>query len=585
MSSVVVARYGPAALSVLAAIGVSIFIAYFVIAFSGAVGGGRRYEYSSPLAAMWTGIGTMWYSVSFLTWWASSRDTRNVDTREGLPALYVWALYSLLFAVEGFVALIGWAQAKNEAAASVFSFLWILVGGLAASITVGLLRAKRSVPPNKGTTQADLENGNNGSQSEVKTKRCSRCSWCCTKRFWVDFLCLFLITFLLVFSTGFMMQGISSASDANMVPPGQVYSFPLRFNGNTMDVQMHLYCFGEKSTSDSPTVILEHGGGANSLTMLALAEELESSFNTRACVYDRLGYGYTPTYYTSTGSGTSSTRLPNSGAILSQLLGVAGEAGPYVCAGHSAGGEACLWFAHEYQGTVTGIAILDGYPDLIRAGSFRPGIHPEGSGPLPAIQAVTVLAGGTGLTRGLVGDMGEDFVPSDKRGTVTSLYGQARFWFAQYWDVRSDLESDNESRLYQQLDGTVDENGIVTYGGTLSGTKILVIPAESTVSDIDCNDKDKGSYCCGNAKNSTSCMDNAFDRMLFREQSDRYAATLSNDTLGLVIQGPPGSEHGFVSHKDYYAWIATQIGEQLLSESFRLSDCGEYVPVQMRCRK
>ena len=52
MSRNLVSLYGPAILSVLAAIGVSIFIAYFVIAFSSSAGGGRMYEYSSPLAAM-----------------------------------------------------------------------------------------------------------------------------------------------------------------------------------------------------------------------------------------------------------------------------------------------------------------------------------------------------------------------------------------------------------------------------------------------------------------------------------------------------------------------------------------------------
>ncbi|KAL3940553.1 MAG: hypothetical protein SGBAC_004932 [Bacillariaceae sp.] len=521
-----VSNYGPIILSVLAAIGVIIFITYFVISFGS--GGGSLYEYSCPLAAMWTGLGTMWFSISFLVWWYCSKHThtRNADIREGLPALYVWAFYSALFGIEGFVALIGWSQANNEAATSVLSFLWILVGGLAASMTIGLVSTKRSIPPeNKEGTPSDLENGFPDEEGE----------------------------------------GTSSASDAKMVPPGQVYLFPLAFNGNTIDLQMHLYCFGDKGTTDSPTVIMEHGGGANSLTMLAVAQELERNFNTRACIYDRLGYGYTPSLYTSAGSATSSTRLPNSGVILSQLLDVAGEAGPFVCAGHSAGGEACLLFAHEHQGNVNGIAIMDGYPDIIRASSIRPGVNHDDDSPLSAVQSFAVMAGGTGLTRGLVGDMGEDFVPSDQRDNVSSLYGQARFWFAQYWDVRADDEVDDESRTYRQLDGTITEKGLISYGGTLSGTKVLVIPAESTVSEIDCEGKDKESYCCGTAKNSTRCMDEALDRSLFREQSDLYAATLSNDTLGLVIQGPAGSDHGFVNQKDYYKWIATQIGEQLLS--------------------
>lgn len=48
-----------------------------------------------------------------------------------------------------------------------------------------------------------------------------------------------------------------------------------------------------------------------------------------------------------------------------------GEEGPFVCAGHSAGAESCLWFAHE-RPDVEGVAMMDGYPDLIRAGATRP---------------------------------------------------------------------------------------------------------------------------------------------------------------------------------------------------------------------
>ena len=161
-----------------------------------------------------------------------------------------------------------------------------------------------------------------------------------------------------------------------------------------------------------------------------------------------------------------------------------------------------------------------------------------------------------------MGDPGPNFVPFASRQTVKSLYGQARFWFSQYWDVRSDVEMEESSRLYLQLNGTIGNNGLVTYGRTLSGTKVLVLPAESTVAALDCDGKDSGSYCCGSAKDSTICEDQELDRSIFRAQNDLYASTLGSN--GLVIQAPAGSEHGFVNHKDYYKWAASQIGEQLL---------------------
>jgi len=242
-------------------------------------------------------------------------------------------------------------------------------------------------------------------------------------------------------------------------------------------------------------------------------------------VYDRLGYGFSPSFY------TGAEQLPNSGVILSRLLEEAGEEGPFVCAGHSAGAESCLWFAHE-RPDVEGVAMMDGYPDLIRAGATRPGVKPS-SPMLYSLQGIAMVAGATGFTRGAVGNPGSSFVPAAEKDTMIALYGQIRFWFAQYWDVKADFDKSEEQRLYRSLGGTMDEEGIVRYGGELKGVKVLVLPAAATTNKTcDGSDKDKNWHCCGQAVNSTRCQNEITDSEKYRRQALLYASTLSSDVPG-----------------------------------------------------
>lgn len=597
------ATLGPPVLLVcLAIIGFAVFVAYFVLTFTES-GTGEEYLYSCPLSTMWAGLATMWYSTVFLLWWwlSGKYGARKTDTRSGLLALRVWVAVGAIFAAEGFVAMVGWAVADNEGAAAGLSTLWIISGMIGSLMCFFQMRKKLSSESadKAGVSDSFEEDGENrentnnavyspaskafdtpaDDRSEVcasdehidasKEKCCracrQRCRCCCTAEFWIDFSFLFLAAFLLFFSTGITIQSAQTASDASLTPPGSIF----HINANGVDLQMHLFCFGGDTNSGdlAATVIFEHGGGANSMTVLGLAKEVESVYGNRVCVYDRLGYGFTPSLYTSSGEEGTKTSLPNTGVLLSKLLTAAGESGPYVCAGHSAGAEVCLWFAHEQGSDVTGVAMMDGYPDLIRAGTFRPA-QPADDSILGSIQTFAVLAGATGFTRGLVGDPGPDFVPESEKATSISLYGQVRFWLAQYWDVRADLGLDEGSRLYKQLGGAQDEVGLYHYGGTLSGVKVLVLPARATYDELDCDlvveKNQEGVYCCGHAKDSTQCKNERVDTQLYRNQTHLYASTLS-DVLGTVVVAPEGSEHDFVYHRDYYQWVASQIGEQLLS--------------------
>jgi pimeloyl-ACP methyl ester carboxylesterase len=120
--------------------------------------------------------------------------------------------------------------------------------------------------------------------------------------------------------------------------------------GRLVDVgnhQLHLSCTG----TGSPTVVLEPGLGEISAAMSAwIAPDVAAT--TRVCVYDRAGRGW-----------SESAGGPQDGAEvatdLHTLLERAGESGPYVLAGHSAGGIYVLNFAQLFPADTAGIVLLD----------------------------------------------------------------------------------------------------------------------------------------------------------------------------------------------------------------------------------
>ena len=78
---------------------------------------------------------------------------------------------------------------------------------------------------------------------------------------------------------GLLYQAIGTALDEQRYqPPGQL----IEVNGSVM----HLSCAGE----GSPTVVMESGGGAWSLDWSRVQPEIAKL--TRACSYDRAGYGW-----------------------------------------------------------------------------------------------------------------------------------------------------------------------------------------------------------------------------------------------------------------------------------------------------
>ena len=119
--------------------------------------------------------------------------------------------------------------------------------------------------------------------------------------------------------------------------------------GQLIDVgghRLHLNCRG----SGSPTVVLEPGAGGMSSDLAWITPAIAR--NTRVCVYDRAGRGW---------SEPADSRQDGAQIVtdLHTLLRRGQVPGPYVMAGHSFGGLYALTFAARYPDEVAGMVLVD----------------------------------------------------------------------------------------------------------------------------------------------------------------------------------------------------------------------------------
>ena len=140
-------------------------------------------------------------------------------------------------------------------------------------------------------------------------------------------------------SVGGMYETAATAHDQ------RTYAAP----GTLFDVgghRLHMSCSG----SGSPTVVLANGLGSTSANWARVTADV--SRTTRVCAYDRAGQGW-----------SDDVNAPQDGlaitADLHNLLAVAGEPGPYLLVGHSAGGTYIMTYAAQYPDEVAGMVLLD----------------------------------------------------------------------------------------------------------------------------------------------------------------------------------------------------------------------------------
>ena len=133
-------------------------------------------------------------------------------------------------------------------------------------------------------------------------------------------------------------ETVSGALDEDFPMPGQL----IDVGGHSL----HLNCRG----SGSPTVILEPGAGGISTTLAWIAPAVAR--DTRVCVYDRAGHGW-----------SEAADGPQDGAQIATDLHTLLQRGqvprPYVLAGHSFGGLYVLAFAARYPDEVVGMVLVD----------------------------------------------------------------------------------------------------------------------------------------------------------------------------------------------------------------------------------
>ena len=131
---------------------------------------------------------------------------------------------------------------------------------------------------------------------------------------------------------------VAPVADAEGAMPGRL----IDIGGH----RLHLHCSG----SGSPTVVIEPGAGgmASDLGLIsrAIAEE------TRVCVYDRAGRGWSDPAGTAQDGARVATHLHT-------LLRRGEVARPFVFAGHSFGGLYALTYAARYPGEVSGMILVD----------------------------------------------------------------------------------------------------------------------------------------------------------------------------------------------------------------------------------
>jgi pimeloyl-ACP methyl ester carboxylesterase len=166
------------------------------------------------------------------------------------------------------------------------------------------------------------------------------------RRFTIKRIAAIVITGITLLAvTGAAFQSIATVIDKRNYPaPGLMV--------DVGGFQMHINCLGE----GSPTVILEPGGGGTSLDWFLVQPEIAKT--TRACAYDRAGFGW-----------SDPSPDPRDGqhiaAELHSLLQRANVPGPYVLAGWSYGGLFVRAFAMQYPEEMAGLALLDAsHPDI-----------------------------------------------------------------------------------------------------------------------------------------------------------------------------------------------------------------------------
>jgi len=214
-----------------------------------------------------------------------------------------------------------------------------------------------------------------------------------------------VIVMLALASIGGGYQTLGEAADAKAYPmPGQL----IDVGGHSL----HLSCTG----SGTPTVVLEPGAGEMSSNLGWIAPAVAR--NTRVCVYDRAGRGWSEPADTAQDGAQIA-------ADLHTLLARGHVRGSYVLAGHSFGGLYVLTFAARYPDEVAGMVLVDATApaSAANAGAASSG-HGGSSDGLRRVSALVSTSARLGLGR-LYGQFDFGSLPPRSRDEVRASVATA----------------------------------------------------------------------------------------------------------------------------------------------------------------
>jgi pimeloyl-ACP methyl ester carboxylesterase len=207
-----------------------------------------------------------------------------------------------------------------------------------------------------------------------------------------------VIALLALASIGGGYQTLGAAADAEAYPmPGQL----IDVGGH----RLHLRCTG----SGAPTVVLEPAAGEMSSNLGWITPAVAR--NTRVCVYDRAGRGWSEPAASAQDGAQIATDLHT-------LLQRGHVPGPYVLAGHSFGGLYVLTFAARYPDEVAGMVLVDSTApaSAANAGAASAG-HGGSSDGMSRVSALVSTAARLGLGR-LYGQFAFGSLPPRSRNEV-----------------------------------------------------------------------------------------------------------------------------------------------------------------------
>ena len=217
--------------------------------------------------------------------------------------------------------------------------------------------------------------------------------------------------------------------------------------GRLVDIgthRLHLHCAGD----GAPTVVFDAALGASSLSWSLVQPSIARV--TRACAYDRAGFGWSE-------GGLMPRTAGRIADELHQLLEIAAVPGPYVLVGHSYGGLVMRVFAARHAAAVAGLVLIEpAIPEewvtpspeqhaLIRrgvrlcrygAGAARSGVASAVSllvtlGALPAARALVAFASRGALRRedeGILAPMWK--LPPEARRVLGRMWTRPQFFEA-----------------------------------------------------------------------------------------------------------------------------------------------------------